>query len=100
MLFAAAERTAGIRKQPAPMVFQPSLSDFFVEYQLVVRVEATADRFKVLSELHQNIQDAFNDRGVQIMSPHFESQPDRPILVPKARWSEAPNDPPGSAASR
>ena len=49
-------------------------------------------RVKVLSQLHQNIQDAFNAQGVQIMTPAFESQPEKPVVVPKERWSQAPVD--------
>ena len=92
MLEAAAAQTAGIRKEPEPVVYQLSLSDFFVEYQLVVRVEDGVNRLTVLTQLHQNIQDAFNERGVQIMSPHFEGQPDRAVVVPRSRWNRAPGD--------
>jgi len=98
LLLAAAERTPGVRKSPAPVVFQPMLSDFFVEYRLTVRHDDAFNRFETLSQLHQNIQDAFNERGVQIMSPHFEGQPDHPVLVPKERWSNAAQGG-GSAAS-
>jgi small-conductance mechanosensitive channel len=92
MLLAAADRTTGIRKSPAPVVYQPVLSDFFVEYHLTGRLEPGYTRFVVLSELHQNIQDAFNERGVQIMSPHYEGQPSQPVVVPRARWSRAPGE--------
>jgi len=92
LLLAAAEKTAGVLKAPAPMVFQPELSDFYVVYQLTVRLEPGSDRLKVLSELHQNIQDQFNERGVQIMSPHFEGQPDGKVWVPKSSWNQAPED--------
>jgi hypothetical protein len=44
----------------------------------------------VLSQLHAHIQDAFNEAEVQIMSPHFESQPDRTVYVPKAKWRSTP----------
>jgi small-conductance mechanosensitive channel len=92
MLLAAADKTSGIRKEPAPVVFQPELSDFFVVYQLTVRLEPAADRLGVLTQLHQNIQDAFNERGVQIMSPHFEGQPEGKVWVPKSKWNAAPDD--------
>jgi hypothetical protein len=36
------------------------LADFYVEYQLVTRLEEQERRMFVLSNLHQNIQDAFN----------------------------------------
>jgi hypothetical protein len=39
------------------------------------------ERVRVLSALHGEIQDAFNEARVQIMSPHFESQPDAPVLA-------------------
>jgi small-conductance mechanosensitive channel len=94
MLLGAAARTPGLRKQPPPAVLQSALSDFYVEYQLVARLEDPRRRPLVLSQLHQNIQDAFNERGVQIMSPHFEGQPDRPVVVPKSRWNTAPGDAP------
>jgi len=97
MLKAAAERTPGVRKQPAPAVFQASLSDFYVEYHLVVRVDDPMQRFVIMSRLHENIQDAFNEQGVQIMSPHFEKQPDAPVFVPKERWFSKPSD--GAAAT-
>jgi len=90
MLLAAAAKTAGLRQEPAPLVLQTSLSDFNVEYQVVARLEDASRRILVMNELHQNIQDAFNERGVQIMSPHFVSQPGQPVLVPKLKWSESP----------
>jgi len=92
MLITAAERTRGVLGDPAPVVFQPELSDFYVVYQLTVRLEPGADRLGVLTELHQNIQDAFNERGVQIMSPHFEGQPGERVWVPKSKWTAAPED--------
>ena len=92
MLIDAAERTSGVIKHPAPVVFQPELSDFYVVYQIMVRLEADADRLAVLTELHQNIQDAFNERGVQIMSPHFEGQPEGKVWVPKSKWNTAPGE--------
>jgi len=38
------------------------------------------DRPLALSRLHAAIQDAFNEHGVQIMSPHFLGQPDAEAL--------------------
>ena len=31
-----------------------------------------------------DVAKAFNEHGVQIMSPHFEAQPDKAVVVPKA----------------
>jgi small-conductance mechanosensitive channel len=90
MLLQAAERTAGIRRDPAPFILQSALSDFYVEYTLNFRPEDAAHRVFVLSELHGNIQDAFNEHGVQILSPHFVLQPEKAVVVPKEQWWSAP----------
>ena len=37
----------------------------------------------MLSALHAQIQDAFNEFGVQIMAPNFEAQPEHPVVVPR-----------------
>jgi small-conductance mechanosensitive channel len=86
MLLHAAGRTSGIRKDPAPLVLQRSLSNFYVEYELVFSTDEPEERFLILSELHTNIQDAFNEHGVQIMSPAFESQPEEKVFVPQSKW--------------
>jgi small-conductance mechanosensitive channel len=93
MLLSAAGKTPGVRKDPEPFVLQTALSDFYVEYQLIVHLEDALKRLFTLSLLHQNIQDAFNEQGVQIMSPHFESQPEKPVFVPKSKWLPKPSPP-------
>ena len=90
MLLSAAERTAGVRKDPAPRVWQKALSDFYVEYELLFNLDHPEDRLPILSELHMHIQDAFNEQGVQIMSPHFEGQPNEKVVVPKSLWFPKP----------
>jgi small-conductance mechanosensitive channel len=90
LLTLAAERTDGVRRQPRPWVLQRTLSDFFVEYVLLFHVDHPEDRVVVLSDLHAQIQDAFNEHGVQIMSPHFEAQPEGQVLVPRGQWSPPP----------
>jgi len=86
MLIHAAEQTTGVRKNPPPRVWQKSLSDFYVEYELVVSLTEPHERVPILSELHMHIQDAFNEHGVQIMSPHFETQPREKVFVPRSQW--------------
>ena len=86
MLLKAAAETTGVRKDPAPRVWQKALSDFYVEYELVFNLDHPQERTPILSELHKHIQDAFNEQGVQIMSPHFLSQPDDKVYVPKSQW--------------
>lgn len=93
LLVRAADRTPNIRKQPIPYVVQRELSDFYVEYTLVARLEDERRRIEALSILHSQIQDAFNEFGVQIMSPHYMVQPDSNVGVPPAKWHAPPSDP-------
>ena len=90
LLLLGASRTPGIRRDPPPRVMQRELSDFYVQYLLLAHLEDGKRRAAVLSELHAQIQDAFNEYGTQIMSPHFESQPEKPVFVPKSAWHAAP----------
>ena len=90
LLLTAASRTPGVAREPAPFVLQTALSDFYVDYRLRVRVDDPLRRFAVLSELHAQIQDTFNAAGVQIMSPNYEADPDRPKLVPREHWDGLP----------
>ena len=91
-----ASRTPGIRTEPPPRVLQRELSDFYVQYHLLAHLEDGQNRAAVLSDLHAQIQDAFNEYGVQIMSPHFESQPKKPVVVPKSAWYAPPVSSPAS----
>jgi len=95
LLLGAASRTRGLVPEARPFVLQRSLADFYVTYDLVTRLENPIDRPQVLSELHGHIQDAFNQAGVQIMSPHFMVQPPSPVLAPPPGvQAEAPARPP------
>ena len=45
---------------------------------------------KIYSELHANIQDAFNEAGIEILSPHYRAARDgNNIAIPP---SYVPND--------
>ena len=96
MLIEAAGRTSGILPEPQPRVFQTALSDFYVEYRLVGQAVPSEPhpRAEVVSTLHANIQDVFNEHGVQIMSPHYFIDPAHAKLVPPAKWYTAPAKPP------
>jgi hypothetical protein len=50
--------------------------------------------FSLYSVLHSNIQDVFNEFGVQIMSPNYEKDPEKPKVVPPENWYPAPASPP------
>lgn len=93
MLLEAAARTRGLRSEPPPRVLQTALQDFYVEYTLLVAPESPDDRVRALSELHGHVQDAFNENGVQIMSPHYEADPAAAKVVPRDRWFAPPARP-------
>jgi len=93
LLLQAAARTAGLRADPAPFVLQSGLKDFYAEYTLMAALERPADRPVVLSQLHGHVQDAFNEHGVQIMSPNYEADPATPKLVPREQWFAPPARP-------
>jgi len=90
LLLLAAERTQGVRKNPAPRVLQSALHDFYVEYMLLVSIDQPRERGLVLDRLHANILDAFNEFDVQITSPNYEADPGTPKTVPRSRWYAAP----------
>ena len=86
MLLEAARHTPGIASSPAPVVNQHALTDFYVDYRLTIVIEGP---FRAtLTALHSAIQDVFNANGVQIMSPHYEGDPEGAKVVPQDR--EAP----------
>jgi small-conductance mechanosensitive channel len=93
LLVLSAGRTDGIRREPAPIVWRTGLTDFYVEYTLLVCLEQPDQRVVVLDALYANILDAFNEYGVQITSPHYEADPAAPKVVPKELWYAAPAAP-------
>jgi small-conductance mechanosensitive channel len=71
LLIAAARQTEAVLADPAPFVFQTSLDDFFVSYEINAYTDRPEVMARTYSLLHQNIQDQFNQAGVEIMSPHY-----------------------------
>jgi small-conductance mechanosensitive channel len=102
LLMEAAKRTDGMVQDPPPRVFQTALSDFYVEYRLagLAIPSDPRPRAEVLNVLHQNIQDVFNEHGVQIMSPHYLGDPPQAKVVPVDQWYAAPAQPPSDAEPR
>lgn len=90
MLELAASRTTGINHDITPLVRQLALQDWYVMYELQVRLRPGESLAGVRSLLHGHIQDVFNEFGVQIMSPNFISQPEQPIIVTKPNWFTPP----------
>lgn len=87
MLITAATRTAGIAADPAPFVSQTALDDFYVAYRLTFNIIDRTTRHATMTALHGAIQDVFNENGQQIMSPHYEMDPNAPKVVPPEKWN-------------
>ncbi len=71
LLIDSANATENILEIPEPFVFQKSLDDFYVSYELNAYTEKPSIMARIYSDLHQNIQEKFNEAGVEIMSPHY-----------------------------
>ena len=71
LLIAAARSTTHILEDPEPFVLQTSLDDFYVTYEVNAYTGHPNKMATIYAELHQNIQDKFNEAGVEIMSPHY-----------------------------
>lgn len=91
LLIAAAKATPGINAEPAPFVLQTSLDDFYVAYQINAYTSEPGKMAVTYSLLHANIQDRFNEAGVEIMSPHYAALRDgNTVTVPGSATDAAP----------
>ena len=75
-LIDAALKTNYILQEPMPFVLQTSLDDFYVSYQINAYTREANKQALIYSTLHQNIQDICNERGIEIMSPHYRAARD------------------------
>lgn len=71
LLKKAAYNTELIDKDKEPFILQTALNDFYVSYELNAYTRYVNSMAKIYSDLHQNIQDSFNEGGIEIMSPHY-----------------------------
>jgi small-conductance mechanosensitive channel len=84
LLFDAASATEHVLHHPQPFVLQTALNDFYVSYELNAYTEVPTKMQFIYSELHENIQDRFNESGVEICSPHFSALRDgNTIAIPE-----------------
>jgi len=79
----AADRTEFLLKEPKPFILQTSLDDFYVSYQINAYTKEANKQARIYSELHENIQDACNEMGIEILSPHYRAERDgNPTTIP------------------
>nr|WP_319401589.1 mechanosensitive ion channel family protein [uncultured Carboxylicivirga sp.] len=75
-LIEAALRTNMILESPKPFVLQTGLDDFYVSYQINAYTNQASKQALIYSSLHQNIQDVCNEKGIEILSPHYRAARD------------------------
>lgn len=89
----AATRTSGIMEDPAPFVLQTALGDYSVSYELNAYTDQPQMMPRIYSGLHQNLQDALAEAGIEILSPVYHAVRDGNLsTIP------APHTPPASEA--
>ena len=71
LLIEAALNTPGVMDDPRPFVLETTLQDYYPVYQVNAYIKDANQLAQVYSDLHQNIQDRFNEEGIEIMSPHY-----------------------------
>lgn len=69
LLAEAALATADVEREPRPFVLQTALEDYYVRYELNLATRKAERMAGIYGELHQNIQDRFNEAGIEIASP-------------------------------
>jgi len=98
LLVEAAHATDNIKDTPAPFVQQSSLDDFAVTYTLAAFADDPNLKPKTLTELRQNIQDVFNEAGIEIMTPSVRAVRDSlDPAMPAKYLSDAPAAAPAGA---
>lgn len=71
LLINAALACEGILQEPKPFVFQTALDDFYVHYQINAYTDQPNLMAQIYANLHAQIQDKFNEGGIEIMSSHY-----------------------------
>jgi small-conductance mechanosensitive channel len=100
MLLLAAERTAGLLREPRPFVLQKGLGDFAVSYEINAFTTNVKAMAQLYTDLQRNILDVFNEYGVQIMVPAYEGDPPAPKVVTQDAWYAAPAANPAPEAGK
>ena len=94
LLINAALKTEHIKDKPQPFVLQTSLDDFYVSYQINAYTENASMAAKIYSQLHSNIQDGFNEGGIEILSPHYRAARDGNTVAMPADYLQPDYKPP------
>lgn len=70
LLIDAALKTTGVLEHPAPFVLETELNDNYMCYQINAYIKEADDMPVIMSDLLQNVQDYFNEAGIELFAPH------------------------------
>ncbi|MDE6402609.1 MAG: mechanosensitive ion channel family protein [Muribaculaceae bacterium] len=83
LLINAARLTHGVQEHPKPFVLETELQDYYPCYQINAYIKDADQQAVIMTDLMQNIQDVFNEAGVEIMSPKYIATRDgSPSTIP------------------
>jgi len=71
ILINAALNTEHVQKKPKPFVLQTKLDDFYVCYQINCYTKDVEKIPRIYTLLYENIQNGFNDSGIDMTSAHY-----------------------------
>ena len=86
LLINAARLTPGVEESPKPFVLETELQDYYPCYQINAYIKDADRQAQIMTDLLQNIQDTFNEAGVEIMSPKY-------VATRDGNASTIPSDP-------
>lgn len=91
LLVNAARSTPGVMSHPKPFVLETELQDYYPCYQINAYIKEADQLSQIYSDLHQNIQDVFNEAGIEIMSPHYYAERDGSAVTIPAEYQQKPD---------
>lgn len=71
LMLKAVEKTQGLNPQTKPFILNRQLHDFYTVYEVHAYVLEPRTKHLVNSELNENLQDIFQNAGIEMVSPHF-----------------------------
>lgn len=69
----AARITPDVLDSPEPFVWQTELGDFSVKYEINAYTKNPGSMAAIYAGIHRNIQDKFNEAGIEILSPTYSA---------------------------
>lgn len=93
LLIDAARSTPGVLPHPKPFVLETELQDYYPCYQINAYIKEADQLSQIYSDLHQNIQDTFNEAGIEIMSPHYFAGRDGSATTIPSEYQQKPDEP-------